>query len=342
MFEFAHAYVLLLLLLLPLLYFYTVYFRRRPSVVVASVQPFREVVVRRKMSFPQWCFLIGMALLIIAIARPRMGNEKVVIRSQGIDIILAIDLSGSMRAFDVPGEIRTAEQLNDALKKGALKNRLDTAKDEVRRFIESRPNDRIGLIGFADLAYSLAPPTLDHGWLLRHLERLEPGMLGDATGIASPIASGINRLKDSQAPRRVLVLFTDGRNTAENRLTPEQAAMLGKEFNVIVHTVGIGGKNAFVLMENPFGGTRPYPVQDEFDEPLLRKLAESAGGSYFHAEDAEGLKRVMGEINKLEKTSIEQPKYVEYNEFAPKIALLALALLLLGFVADSTWKLRLP
>ena len=167
-------------------------------------------------------------------------------------------------------------------------------------------------------------------------------MLGDATGIASPIASGINRLKDSLAPRRVLVLFTDGRNTAENRLTPEQAAMLGKEFNVIIHTVGIGGKNAFVLTENPFGGSRPYPVQDEFDEPLLRKIAESSGGTYFHAQDGDGLKQVMDEINALEKTSIEQPKYVEYNEFAPEIALIALFAVLLGFVASTTWKLRLP
>lgn len=341
MMEFAYPWVLLLLLLLPLIGCYLVYWRKRPSIVVSTAVPFRGVRARRRPTFPQLCMLFGAAVLIVALARPRYGDEKVMIRSQGIDIILAVDMSGSMQAFDVPQSITSGSQLARAVNAGEVKNRLEVAKDEIRRFIEARPNDRIGLIGFAQLAYSLAPPTLDHAWLLAHLDRLEPGMIGDATGIASPLASGVNRLKKSDAPRRVLVLFTDGRNTAENRLTPEQAAALAKEFYVVIHTVGIGSRNAFFLV-NGFGGSRFERIQDEFDEKLLRSLAEITGGSYFHAADADGMKQVMDQINQLEKTTIEQPKYIEFREYAPRLALVALGLLLLGFIADTTWCMRLP
>lgn len=340
MFEFAYPWVLLLLLLIPLLGVYVVCWKKRPSIVVSDAAPFRAVRGRRRPGFPQLCVLLAATLLVIALARPRSGDERVVIRSQGIDIILAIDLSGSMRAYDAPG-VRSGRELADAVNSGKVKNRLEVAKEEIRRFIEARPNDRIGLIGFADLAYSFAPPTLDHAWLLAHLEQLEPGMIGDLTGIASPLSSGVNRLKKSDAPRRVLVLFTDGRNTAENRLTPEQAAALAKEFDVVIHTVGIGSRNAFFLV-NGFGGARFERIQDEFDEKLLRSLAEITGGSYFHAADADGMKQVMDQINQLEKTTIEQPKYIEFREYAPRLALVALGLLLLGFIADTTWCMRLP
>lgn len=154
--------------------------------------------------------LLALCVLIVALARPRAGNEKFLIRSQGIDIVLAIDLSGSMASYDVPRNITSGRDLVNAIEGGQLKNRLEVAKEEIAKFIAERPNDRIGLIGFADVAYNLAPPTLDHSWLLAHLANLKPGILGEMTGIASPIGTGVSRLKDSDAPRRVLVLFTDG------------------------------------------------------------------------------------------------------------------------------------
>ena len=337
MMEFAYPWVLLLLLLLPLIGCYLVYWRKRPSIVVSTAVPFRGVRARRRPTFPQLCMLFGAAVLIVALARPRYGDEKVMIRSQGIDIILAVDMSGSMQAFDVPQSITSGSQLARAVNAGEVKNRLEVAKDEIRRFIEARPNDRIGLIGFAQLAYSLAPPTLDHAWLLAHLDRLEPGMIGDATGIASPLGTGVNRLKDSDAPRRVLVLFTDGANTARNRLTPEQAAELAKKFNVVIHTVGIGSDNAVGV----FGGMIQRQ-EGSFDEKLLQELANITGGRYFRAADAEGMKQVMEEINRLEKTVVEQPKYTEYREFAPRLALVALALMAFAYLTQCTWRLRLP
>ena len=342
MFEFAYPSILFLLVLIPLLWLYLAGFKKSPSITVSSVKVFGSVRRRRfrKLPITDYLLLLAGTLLIIALARPRKGDERVIVRANGIDIIIAIDMSGSMQAMDVPRNITTSTALFDAVKKGEVTHRLDVAKREITRFIESRPNDRIGLLGFADLAYSFSAPTLDHKWLIGRLDQLEPGMIGDATGIASPIASAVSRLKESNAPRRVLVLFTDGANTAENRVTPEQAAMLAKDFNVIIHTVGIGSTNAYVLDET--FGSRFVPVGDSFDEKLLRSLAEKTGGSYFHAADAKGMKKVMDEINKLEKTTVEQPRYVEYKEYAPALCAVVLAIFALVLTVTSTVRLRIP
>ena len=339
MFEFAYPWALLLLLLLPAWWFFD---RRkpRPVLTVASVLPFKAAV-RRKFDWVRLLYGIGLALLVVALARPRFGDEKVVIRSKGIDIILAIDLSGSMAAIDVPRDITSADTLARKLRSGELAPRIDVAKREIEKFVKERPNDRIGLIGFGPMAYSFVPPTLDHGWLIARLEQLKPGMIGDMTGIAAPLASGIYRLKDSPAPRRVMVLFTDGRNNVDNTVTPQQAAELGKAEKVTVHTVGIGSGNAYVPVEQ-FGRRVYHPVADGFDEEMLKSIAASSGGQYFHAADARGMRRVMDEINKLETTSFEQPKFVEYRENGPKIALFALVFLLLGWILENTWKIRVP
>ncbi len=338
MMTFAYPWALFLFAVILLAYFYLLYWKKRPSFQVPSTLEFAKVgAKKRKIPLAECLYLIAGALLVVAIARPRQGEDKVMVRSQGIDIILAIDLSGSMSAIDVPSGITTAGELRDAIQKGTVKNRLETAKDQLKKFVDGRPNDRIGLIGFGPMAYNAAPPTLDHSWLIFNLDQFKPGILGDATGIAAPLASGVHRLKSSAAPRRVIVLFTDGKNNIDNRITPEQVAELAKEANVIIHTVGIGSANA-VMEENG----RFYPMPDNFDEPLLRKIAEVSGGSYFQAADTDGFAKVMQEINQLEKTSFEQPKYIEYREFAPLFAGLALLFLLLGFIYDHTRGLSLP
>ena len=338
MFEFANYWFLFALLLLPLFWYYLKYVKRVPSVVIPSTAVFRKSAAGKMLGVANWCYLLALLLLIVGLARPRSGDEKVLVRSKGIDIVLALDMSGSMQAMDVPRNITSADALAKAINSGELKNRLETAKDEIRKFILARPNDRIGLIGFADLAYSFSPPTLDHAWLLERLRTLEPGQLGDATGIASAVSSGVRRLKNSDAPRRVLVLFTDGANTAENRLTPEQSANLAKEFNCIIHTVGIGSDNAYVLAQ----GYGFQKVQGSFDEKLLSSIASVTGGTYFHAADKAGMEKVMKEINALEKTNIEQPKFVEYKEYAPVLALAGALLLLCGFVWENLIRVRIP
>ncbi len=339
--EFAYPWVLLFLLLLLPITFYLLYRRRRPSIVVSTAEPFRGVRRRRRLSFSEWCLFAAFATLVIAAARPRLGDERTQVRAEGIDMMLVLDMSGSMEAIDIPKEITTAQAVVKGIESGAIRNRIETAKTELRRFIEARPNDRIGLVGFAELAYTFAPPTLDHNQLYRHLAEIKAGQLGNNTGIASAVAAGVNRLKTSQAPRRVLVLFTDGRNNVENRLTPPQTALLAKEFNDILHTVGIGSGNA-VMPVTRFGQTTLQPYRDEFDEKLLKELAAATTGSYFHAADANGMKQVMNEINRLETTSAEQPRILRYQEFAPRLALLTLILTFLALLADSTWKRRLP
>ena len=147
------------------------------------------------------------------------------------------------------------------------------AKEEIIKFIEKRPNDRIGLVGFANLPYSACPPTLDHGWLIQNMNRLEPGVIGDKTGIAGPIASAVQRLKNSDSKRRVIVLFTDGSNNVDARVSPRQAAKLAKEFNIIIYTVGIGSNRAYALQRG-FFGTQFTEVQGEFDEKLLKGYRE--------------------------------------------------------------------
>ncbi|MDD3155467.1 MAG: VWA domain-containing protein [Victivallaceae bacterium] len=344
MFEFAYPKLLWLLTLLPLLYFYLVFFKRNPGIQLPSVAPFERAVRhagRRRMAYTELLFLLALGVLIFALSRPRRGDERTIHRSKGIDIVLALDLSGSMAIIDLPAKDLTARDLEELFRGGKLDNRLETAKRELTNFVNRRDNDRFGLIGFGPLAYSITPPTLDHGFLTGRLAELQPGAVGDATSIASPILSGARRLSKSPSPRRVLVLFTDGRNTADAAVTPLQAAELAKSVNVIVHTVGIGGGRGIVPQEF-MGQVRYVPIQDEFDEALLKEIAQKTNGRYFHAADADGLKIVMREIDKLEKREFEQPRYMEYQEYSSIFMALGFIVLLIAIAMDRTLLLRLP
>jgi len=344
--RFAHPWLLLLWLPLAILAWHELFRRRRPTLVVSALTSFRAAGEHRRpwqIVLPVVLEIAGVALLIFALARPQFGVEEMLQRAEGIDIILALDLSGSMRAIDLPPEMTTAEEVRAALYDGRIRPRIDIAKEELRAFIERRPNDRIGLVVFATLPYAACPPTLDHPWLLEHLREVEPGVIGESTNIAGPLAAGISRLKNSPAKRRVLVLFSDGSNNVTARLTPRQAAKLAKTSEVAIYTVGIGSGRSVVPQPNPFTGqTRLVPLAGEFDEALLKEIAETTGGRYYQAADAAGLKQAMDEINRLEKTSFEQPRYTDYRELAPPFMVAGLALVLLGFALLHTWLLPLP
>ncbi|MBO5762641.1 MAG: VWA domain-containing protein, partial [Lentisphaeria bacterium] len=187
MFEFAYPWVLALLIPYFAAVLYDCYWKKAPTVTVASAAPF-AAAVRRRIPWAKLFLALGGCVLILALARPRFGDERIAIRSQGIDMILAIDLSGSMGAIDVPEGITDVRTLEEKRKSGAVTNRLEDAKRELTKFVAQRPNDRIGLIGFAPQSYYMVPPTLDHGWLTARLKGLEPGIIGDMTGIASPLA----------------------------------------------------------------------------------------------------------------------------------------------------------
>ena len=338
MISFAHPWNFLLLIPVFLLG-WLMACRKRPSVKISTVIPLRKTSGKKKhLTIMETALLIALALTVAALARPRKPEGSRMVRSQGVDIILALDMSGSMECFDRPAgmsEEKFIRQINDS----QTLNRLETAKKEIRTFIEARPNDRIGLIGFADLAYSFVPPTLDHALLLERLKTLQAGELGDATGIASPIGSAAGHLKNSTSPRRVLVLFTDGANTAENRVTPQAAAKAAKEFNVIIHTVGIGSENSYAITQ-PFN--RLSRVQSMPDIKLLQELAAESGGNYYAAADAAGMKRVMTEINTLEKTNHSDPQPAAYKEYAPLLALTAVAVIIAALLTSAVLKQRLP
>lgn len=342
--SFGSPWLLCLLFLVPLVWLYLAFVRKPPTLVLPSVRPFRRRGEGGRFRAPgmaEYFMLAALALLAVALARPRSGTERVVVHTRGLDMILALDMSGSMTAYDPPPELQNARQVSGAIRSGALKNRFETAKTELERFAADRPGDRIGLVGFADFAYRLVPPTTDRELLNERLERLEPGQIGTGTNLASAMASAVNRLKRADSPRRVLVLFTDGADNVPFRVTPMQAAALAKECRVIIHTVGIGGNRAVMAVKTPFG-TRLENYPGEFDEAVLRRIAAATGGEYFHAGNAEGLRKVCARINELERTDRNVEKFVEYREYAPFVALAAAALAIIGVVLGNTWKLRLP
>ena len=342
---FGSPWMLCLLALVPLVWLYLAFVRKPPTLVLPSVRPFRRRGSGgrrfRTPDLTEHFLLAALALLAVALARPRSGTERVVVRSRGLDMILALDMSGSMTAYDPPPELRSTRQVSEAIRSGKLGNRFETAKKELERFAADRPGDRIGLVGFADFAYRLVPPTTDRELLNARLKRLEPGQIGTGTNLASAMASAVNRLKSADSPRRVLVLFTDGADNVPFRVTPEQSALLAKECRVIIHTVGIGGPRAVMAVKTPFG-TRLESYPGEFDEAVLRRIAAATGGEYFHAGDAEKLREVCARINELERTDRNVEKFVEYREYAPLVALAAAALAVIGMVLGNTWKLRLP
>jgi len=336
-----------LLLYIPLLFLVVIYLKRKPPTLkVPSLKPFKAAHPSGRFSiihaFPFLLLISGIALLIFALARPQYGIGLVKQKAEGIDIMLAIDLSGSMEAVDVPAQYKKESEVFYALKSGDLKKRIAIAKAKIREFIERRPNDRIGLIAFADLPYVACPPTLDHAWLYAHLDNLKPGLIGDATGIAGPIASAVHRLKDSDARRKIVVLFTDGSNNVKAKITPRQAAKLAKTFGIKIYTIGIGSPNAYVVQNHPFYGQILQRLGSQFDEPLMKDIAKTSGAKYFKAADEKGLETVMQEIDKLEKTTRIQPRYIDYHDIGPSFIKIALALILGYFLLNNTLFLKTP
>jgi Ca-activated chloride channel family protein len=271
----------------------------------------------------------ALALMVLAMARPRQGLERDRIRAEGIDIALVADVSTSMLAEDFTLQ-------------GRRQNRLEVVKAVVREFVEQRANDRIGLVVFAGRPYTQCPMTLDHGWLLDQLDRTAIGVIEDGTAIGSGIATGLNRLRASTAKSRVMILLTDGVNNAGS-VTPDAAAQLAKTLDVKLYAIGAGTK-----------GLAPYPAKDlfgravyrqvkiEVDDEGLTRIAEATGGRYFRATDSDSLQRIYADIDRMEKVSLEQPAYQSYRERYPWLVVPALLLLLLEVGVGETWLRVLP
>ncbi len=268
----------------------------------------------------------AIALLVVAAARPQAGSRRVEINSEGIDIMIALDVSGSMRAEDF-----------------RPKNRLHVAKDVVRAFVEGRSSDRIGLVVFAANAFVQCPLTTDYGVLKDVITGVDFGMLEDGTAIGSALASAVNRLRGSKAKSRVVILVTDGVNNAGN-IDPATAAQLAAAMKIKVYVVGVGrpGAKTPFPIDDPLFGRRTVQIDAQLDEPTLRSIADVTKGRYFLATDPSALRAIFEEIGELEKTKIESVEFVDYEEKAGLFLVPAAALLVLEGALAATRFLAVP
>ncbi len=268
--------------------------------------------------------LIGISLIIIALARPQSGIRAKEVSAEGVDIILTLDVSPSMRAIDFGTE-----------------NRLEICKKVVRDFINGRESDRLGLVIFAAQAATHCPLTLDYDVLTSFLDDIKAGMLGDGTAIGTAMAVATNRLLRSDAKSKVIVLLTDGVNNM-GEIDPITAAKAAKAVGVKIYTIGEGKEGqAFIKLDDVPGG-RYVTIESEVDEESLSKIADITGGKFFRAIDPLTLKGVFDEIGELEKTKIESKEYMRYSEMFEYFLVPGLAFMLLGVILGNTAFRRIP
>lgn len=314
--EFADPHFFWLLLALPvsLLWYFFKGRQETASLQISSIKGFGAQSIASKLRPLLFVLrLLALTAIITALARPQ--NEDISTRTKttkGIDIVMAIDVSSSMLARDLKP------------------NRLSALKEVAADFIKKRPNDRIGLVGYAGESYTKTPITSDKSIVLGTLSEITYGELEDGTAIGMGLATSVNRLKESKAISKVIILLTDGVNNS-GFIEPQTAADLAVEFGIKAYTIGLGTNgNALSPIAYKRDGSFRYGMrQVEIDEKLLRKIAKVTGGKYFRATDNEKLEEIYDEINKLEKTEIEEFKYYKYEEKFRPLVFLAGALLLL-------------
>ena len=318
----------LLLLLIPLaaLYIYRELKGRAPALQVSNLKQWSYKPSWFKRALRHVPFLLRMAalaLIIVAIARPRDSKNFEKVDTEGIDIVLDMDVSTSMLARDFKPD------------------RIGAAKDIAIEFIASRPTDRIGIVVFAGESYTQCPVTTDRITLINMMKEVQTGLIEDGTAIGNGLATAVARLKDSEAKSRVVILLTDGVNN-RGEIAPETAAEIAKTYGIRVYTIGVGAK-----------GEAPYPVQTpwgvqvqnmkvEIDEELLQKIAETTGGKYFRATDNTKLMEIYGEINKMEKNRTTVDSFPVYSERYMTFAIWALVLLLLELLFKFVILKKLP
>jgi Ca-activated chloride channel family protein len=321
-----------LLALLPLILIWRG--RRGPVAAVEypNVDLARKVASESRSRFGRWTrFLpyLAAALAIGGLARPQLVHGRTEVHASGIDIMLALDVSGSMQALDF--------KLN-----GVPTNRIDVVKSVVAKFIEDRPNDRIGIIAFAGVPYLVSPPTLDHDWLLQNLDRVKVGLGEDGTAIGSAIAASVNRLRDLPSKSKVIVLLTDGENNM-GKISPLASAEAAKALGVKVYTIGAGVQgDAPVPVTDDQGNTQLVMAKVDVDVDTLQKIATETGGQFYRATDTDSLKNIYSQINRLEKSTETLHRYEKAQDVFAFALLPALALLGLATFLEQTRQRRLP
>ncbi len=261
-------------------------------------------------------YVISFCLIVVALARPQERNATVEQRAEGIDIVLSIDISSSMLAEDLKP------------------NRMLAAKEIAGEFIRARNHDRIGLNVFARESFTICPPTIDHRLALELLETVDIGMVRDGTAIGIGIATSINRLRDSEAESRVIILLTDGMNNA-GEIDPITAGELAAAYGIRIYTMGIGTRGtAPYPIDDPVFGRRYQNVPVHIDEEMLKKIADMTGGQYYRATTTEELSEIYRDIDELERTEIEEIIYLDYKDLYAGFLIGGIALLFIGFINE--------
>lgn len=312
--SFAHPLYFGLLLFIPFMIWWQ-YRKKRydnPSIRLTTVSGIKEVKPTWRVQFRPamfWLRVLSLCFLIIALARPQSSSVSESIDSEGIDIVMSIDVSGSMLAEDLKP------------------NRIEAAKKVATDFVDGRPTDRLGLVIFAGESFTQVPITIDHSVLKQQISQIKSGVLVDGTAIGMGLATGVDRLRASKAKSRVLILMTDGVNNT-GLIDPSTALEIAKRYNVRVYTIGVGSEGqAPYPVQTPFG-TQKQMMPVQIDEALLQKIARETGGKYYRATSNKSLKSVYSEIDQLEKTKIEVSSYKHYAELFFPFALMAIVCLL--------------
>ena len=326
--QFQHPWLFLLLLVIPLYLAWYIWRRKtsHPTMQVSTLQPLEGTKPTLRVwlrHLPLALRLAAVALAIVVLARPQSTSSYSDSNTEGIDIGISLDISGSMEALDV------------------RPNRLEAAKNVAVKFISGRPNDNIGLVIFAGESFTQCPLTTDHSVLINLFQDVRTQMLDGGTAIGMGLATAVRRIKESKAKSKVIILLTDGVNNS-GAISPEKAAELAHTFGIRVYTIGVGtiGTAPFPV-QTPFG-VKTQEVEVKIDEPLLRNIAESTGGKYFRATDNKSLEAIYAEIDQLEKTIMEVRHYTQHTDEYFPFAVAILLLLLLEVVLRNTLLRTIP
>jgi len=327
--EFANKFFLYFLLIIPFLVFWYVYKYRHksyPDIMFSNIGGFKGYQSNFKIYLFHVLYglrILSLAFLIIAFARPQSSLSKQDVSVEGIDLVIALDISGSMMAEDFKP------------------NRLDVAKNVGIDFIKGRDNDRIGLVVFSGESFTQCPLTTDHAVLMNLFSSVKTGMIDDGTAIGDGLATAVNRLRNSTAISKVIILLTDGVNNM-GMIDPLTAAQIAARFNIRVYTIGVGGT-----------GPAPYPFKTQFgikyqnvdipiDENLLKSIAQTTNGKYFRATNKNKLEEIYKEINELEKTKIDVTEFKRKKEEFLPLVLIGFILLFIDFIFRSTYLKTIP
>jgi Ca-activated chloride channel family protein len=308
--------------------------RRGPVAAIeySDVSLAREVARRGRSRIGLLIWLLPIlagALMIVGLARPQRAHGRTEVTANGIDIVLDLDVSGSMQALDFQIDNRRV-------------NRIEVVKSVVSKFIDERPDDRIGIIAFAGAPYLVSPITLDHDWLQQNLERVAVGGADDGTAIGSAIAASVNRLRLTQAKSKLVILLTDGVNNT-GKISPIAAAEAARAMGVKIYTIGVGVRGeAPIPVRDAAGNARLIMAKVDVDEKTLQTVADETGGKFYRATDTDSLQEIYQQINRFEKTAQTVHKFEHTEELYPWALIPALGILGLSLLLQQTRLRRLP